>query len=68
MALDLPTQLGLDSDDPRAVGEVGRVGVPIDSIRDMVDLLDGIPLDAVRQIRTTANAIGPLKSSLYATL
>ncbi len=65
VALDLPTQLGLDSDDPRSVGEVGRVGVPIDSIRDMVDLLDGIPLDNVRQIRTTANAIGPLAVALF---
>jgi methylmalonyl-CoA mutase N-terminal domain/subunit len=65
VALDLPTQLGLDSDDPRALGEVGRVGVPIDSIRDMVDLLDGIPLDKIRQIRTTANAIGPLAVALF---
>jgi methylmalonyl-CoA mutase N-terminal domain/subunit len=65
VALDLPTQLGLDSDDPRAVGEVGRVGVPIDSIRDMIDLLDGIPLDRIRQIRTTANAIGPLAVALF---
>ena len=48
VALDLPTQIGLDSDDPLAQGEVGRVGVPIDSLRDMVDLLDGIPLDKVR--------------------
>src|ERR1700744_3940922 len=65
VALDLPTQLGLDSDDPRALGEVGRVGVPIDSIRDMVDLLAGIPLDKIRQIRTTANAIGPLAVALF---
>src|ERR1700755_1815297 len=65
VALDLPTQLGLDSDDPRAVGEVGRVGVPIDSIRDMIDLLDGIPLNRIRQIRTTANAIGPLAVALF---
>jgi methylmalonyl-CoA mutase N-terminal domain/subunit len=65
VALDLPTQLGLDSDDPRALGEVGRVGVPIDSVRDMVDLLEGIPLDKIRQIRTTANAIGPLAVALF---
>jgi methylmalonyl-CoA mutase N-terminal domain/subunit len=65
IALDLPTQLGLDSDDPRSHGEVGRVGVPIDSIRDMVELLDGIPLDGIRQIRTTANAIGPLAVALF---
>jgi methylmalonyl-CoA mutase N-terminal domain/subunit len=60
VALDLPTQLGLDSDDPRAVGEVGRVGVPIDSLADFGTLFAGIPMSQVRQIRTTANSIGPL--------
>jgi methylmalonyl-CoA mutase N-terminal domain/subunit len=65
VALDMPTQLGLDSDDPRSEGEVGRVGVPIDSLQDMVELLDGIPLDEIRQIRTTANAIGPLAVALF---
>ncbi len=44
-AFDLPTQLGLDSDHPLAAGEVGRVGVAIDSIDDMHRLFDGIPLD-----------------------
>src|SRR5262249_35569847 len=47
VAFDLPTQLGLDSDDPRAEGEVGRTGVAIDSLADMKILLDGIPLDRV---------------------
>jgi methylmalonyl-CoA mutase, N-terminal domain len=65
VALDLPTQIGLDSDDPRAFGEVGRVGVPIDTLEDMVDLLDGIPLDRVRQIRTTANSVGPIFVALF---
>ncbi|MBS1892926.1 MAG: methylmalonyl-CoA mutase [Actinobacteria bacterium] len=65
VALDMPTQLGLDSDDPRSEGEVGRVGVPIDSLQDMIELLDGIPLDEVRQIRTTANAIGPLAVAMF---
>jgi methylmalonyl-CoA mutase, N-terminal domain len=65
IALDLPTQIGLDSDDPRSRGEVGKVGVPIDTVDDMIDLLEGIPLDKVRQIRTTANAIGPLAVSLF---
>jgi methylmalonyl-CoA mutase, N-terminal domain len=60
VALDLPTQLGLDSDDPRAAGEVGRVGVPIDSLADFETLFNGIPMSQVRQIRTTANSIGPL--------
>ena len=44
-AFDLPTQLGMDSDDPLAAGEVGRVGVAIDSVEDMARLFDGIPLD-----------------------
>jgi methylmalonyl-CoA mutase N-terminal domain/subunit len=67
VALDLPTQMGLDSDDPRSKGEVGKVGVPIDSVADMVELLDGIPLSEVRQIRTTANAIGPVAVALFAS-
>jgi methylmalonyl-CoA mutase N-terminal domain/subunit len=65
VALDLPTQLGLDSDDPRARGEVGRVGVPIDSLADMDELLAGIPLEQIAQIRTTANAIGPIAVALF---
>ena len=47
MAFDLPTQLGLDSDDPRCLGEVGRTGVAIDTIDDMRTAFDGIPLDRV---------------------
>ena len=47
MAFDLPTQLGLDSDDPRCLGEVGRTGVAIDTIDDMRTAFDGIPLDEV---------------------
>src|SRR5262249_55865008 len=47
VAFDLPTQLGLDSDDPRAEGEVGKVGVAIDSLEDMAALFDGIPLGKV---------------------
>jgi methylmalonyl-CoA mutase, N-terminal domain len=60
IALDLPTQMGLDSDSPLAEGEVGRVGSPIDTVEDLVALLDGLPLNKVRQIRTSANAIGPI--------
>jgi methylmalonyl-CoA mutase N-terminal domain/subunit len=60
VALDLPTQLGLDSDDRRSMGEVGRVGVPIDSLADIEELFRGIPMSEVKQIRTTANSIGPL--------
>ncbi|MCU0616471.1 MAG: methylmalonyl-CoA mutase family protein, partial [Gemmatimonadaceae bacterium] len=47
VAFDLPTQMGLDSSDPLAAGEVGRVGVAIDTVDDMHVLLDGIPLDQV---------------------
>src|ERR1043166_7507392 len=47
VAFDLPTQLGLDSDDPLALGEVGRTGVAIDSLADMRLLFDGIPLGEV---------------------
>ena len=55
IAFDLPTQLGYDSDDARAAGEVGRTGVAIDSIADMEILLDGIPLDRV-SVSMTINA------------
>ena len=47
MAFDLPTQLGLDSDNPRCLGEVGRTGVAIDTVDDMRTAFDGIPLDQV---------------------
>jgi methylmalonyl-CoA mutase, N-terminal domain len=55
VAFDLPTQIGMDSDDVRARGEVGKVGVAIDSIADMETLLDAIPLDKV-SISMTINA------------
>src|SRR5437870_54923 len=55
VAFDLPTQIGLDSDDPRARGEVGKVGVAIDTIEDMEALFDAIPLDRV-SISMTINA------------
>jgi len=45
VAFDLPTQIGLDSDHPLALGEVGKGGVAIDSIEDMNILFDGIPLE-----------------------
>jgi methylmalonyl-CoA mutase N-terminal domain/subunit len=64
VALDLPTQMGMSSDDALAAGEVGKVGVPLNSLRDMQTLLDGIDLAAVRQIRTTANAIGPIFAAM----
>jgi methylmalonyl-CoA mutase N-terminal domain/subunit len=64
VAFDLPTQLGLDSDDARAEGEVGRTGVAIDSIADLELLFDGIPLDEV-STSMTINAPAALLLLLY---
>jgi methylmalonyl-CoA mutase, N-terminal domain len=64
VAFDLPTQLGYDSDDPRAAGEVGRTGVAIDSLADMELLLDEIPLDRV-STSMTINAPAALLLLLY---
>ncbi|MBI3931970.1 MAG: methylmalonyl-CoA mutase, partial [Acidobacteria bacterium] len=64
VAFDLPTQIGYDSDDPHAVGEVGRVGVAIDSLEDMETLLDGIPLDRV-STSMTINATAAILLALY---
>ena len=55
VAFDLPTQIGYDSDDPLAAGEVGKVGVAIDTLADMETLLEGIPLDRV-SVSMTINA------------
>jgi methylmalonyl-CoA mutase, N-terminal domain len=62
VAFDLPTQMGIDSDSPRAIGEVGRVGVAIDTVDDMHVLLDGIPLDKV----STSMTINATASTLLA--
>jgi methylmalonyl-CoA mutase N-terminal domain/subunit len=64
VAFDLPTQLGYDSDDPRAIGEVGRTGVAIDSLADMELLFDGIPLGEV-STSMTINAPAALLLLLY---
>ncbi len=64
VAFDLPTQLGLDSDDPRAEGEIGKVGVAIDSLEDMATLFDGIPLDKVTT-SMTINAPASVLLLLY---
>ena len=64
VAFDLPTQMGLDSDDPRAAGEVGKVGVAIDSIEDMRTLLHQIPLAKV-STSMTINATAPILLALY---
>jgi len=64
VAFDLPTQIGLDSDDPFSIGEVGKVGVAIDSIEDMLTLFDGIPLDRV-STSMTINATASTLLCLY---
>jgi methylmalonyl-CoA mutase N-terminal domain/subunit len=64
VAFDLPTQIGMDSDHPLAVGEVGKVGVAIDSIEDMETLFDGIPLDQV-STSMTINATAAILLCLY---
>jgi len=64
VAFDLPTQMGYDSDDPRVAGEVGRVGVPIDSVHDMERLLDGIDLGTV-STSMTINATAAILLALY---
>jgi len=64
VAFDLPTQMGYDSDHPLAAGEVGKVGVAIDSIDDMAALFDGIPLDRV-STSMTINATAIVLLALY---
>jgi methylmalonyl-CoA mutase N-terminal domain/subunit len=64
VAFDLPTQIGYDPDDPRALGEVGRVGVSIASLEDMETLLEAIPLDRV-STSMTINATAAILLALY---
>ena len=68
VALDLPTQMGLDSDNPFAAGEVGKVGVAIDSLADIEVLMEGIELDKISQVRTTANSIGYIWAAMFEVL
>ncbi len=63
-AFDLPTQMGYDSDHPMAVGEVGRVGVAIDTVDDLADLFEGIPLDRV-STSMTINATATILLAMY---
>ncbi len=67
VAFDLPTQMGYDADSPRAVGEVGKVGVSIGSVRDMKALLDGLPLGEV-STSMTINATATTLLCLYAAV
>src|SRR6185369_9059893 len=64
VALDLPTQLGYDSDAPEAYGEVGKVGVAIDSLADMETIFEGIALDQVTT-SFTINATAPVLLAMY---
>src|ERR1700744_5004720 len=67
VAFDLPTQMGFDSDHPRAHGEVGRVGVAICSLEDMERLFEGIPLAQV-STSMTINATAAILLTLYAAV
>ena len=64
VAFDLPTQIGYDSDDPMSQGEVGKVGVAIDTIEDMKQLFDGVPLDTV-STSMTINAPASMLLAMY---
>ena len=64
VAFDLPTQLGYNSDDPESIGEVGKVGVAIDSLRDMEVAFEGIPLDKV-STSMTINAPAAVLVAMY---
>jgi methylmalonyl-CoA mutase, N-terminal domain len=66
VAFDLPTQLGLDSDDPRADGEVGRVGMAIDTLADMEEAFAGIPLERVSVSLTINGMAAPITAMYYA--
>ena len=64
VAFDLPTQMGYDSDSPRAVGEVGRVGMAVDSLRDFEVAFEGIPLDRIGS-GLTINAVATIMLAMY---
>ena len=64
VAFDLPTQMGLDSDDPEAEGEVGRVGMAVDSLRDFEVAFQGIPLDRIG-VGLTINAVASMMLAMF---
>ncbi len=64
VALDLPTQMGLDSDDPAAADEVGRVGMAVDTVDDLARAFDGIPLGKV-SVSLTVNATAPVLFAMF---
>ena len=67
VAFDLPTQLGLDSDDPRAQGEVGRVGMAIDTLEDFEEAFRDIPMDRI-SVSLTINSMAPVAIAMVAAL
>jgi methylmalonyl-CoA mutase N-terminal domain/subunit len=67
VAFDLPTQMGLDSDDPAAQGEVGRVGMAVDTLRDMEEAFEGIDLGAI-SVSLTINAVATVLVAMYLTV
>lgn len=68
LAVDLPTQVGYDSDHTMASAEVGRVGVAIDSLQDMEEVFRDIPLSAVRRASILGNSFGPIALALFLAL
>jgi methylmalonyl-CoA mutase N-terminal domain/subunit len=68
IALDLPTQLGMDSDHPLAQGEIGKVGVAIDSLEDLETIFSGIPLNKPKQISFVANATALIGLAMFLVL
>jgi methylmalonyl-CoA mutase N-terminal domain/subunit len=68
LAFDLPTQCGYDSDHIMSAGEVGRVGVAIDTLADLEALFDGLPLSTVRRVGALGNSIGPIVMAMFAAL
>lgn len=68
IALDLPTQIGLDPDHPLARDEVGQIGVALTSLQDVEIMFDGIPLDKAGHVFTTANCIGPVAVAWFLAL
>jgi methylmalonyl-CoA mutase, N-terminal domain len=68
IALDLPTQIGLDADDPQARDEVGQMGVALSSLADVERVFEGIPLARAGHLFTTANSIGPIAAAWFLAL
>lgn len=68
MAVDLPTQVGYDSDYIMAKGEVGKVGVAIDTLRDMEILFEDIPLNTMKRVSMLGNSFGPIALALFIVL